>query len=155
MKSQSSVIAIVLMVVVFVSISMFLMTTLISQQQPAQSKAARMNRLASNMLVSLLRTDTDCGPVSDMIKGVCGDCVSHCDCRGFVHNRITPYMDKMLNETGYTNLKYSVVIKPTAASCSGIVLGDPSANEKGAWSANSKLSIYNAELDVKIYIIES
>ena len=161
MKAQSTIIAMVLILIVFVSVMIFLLSMMISQQYVAQTKSLEMKRFASNLLTSLLRMDTDCGKVSDMIKGAFDStyCVGlgGCDCENFVRTRIDPYVKRLLNETGYTNLRYTITIEPESLYTRKIDIGDTISEKelRRAWSARTRLNLYNTNLNVRIYMVES
>ena len=157
LKSQSSTIAIVLGVVVFVGIVMFMLTMPLSEQNLKQAEALHMNRFTSNLLISLTNMDTECGKMSDVMKGAYfGNpaCTGRCNCITFFKKRVPGYMSVILNETGYTNLKYLIVLK-SDQHAENIELGDSTANSRGSWEANTRTSWRGSDLEIKIYIAES
>jgi len=156
-KSQTTMVAMILVVMAFVFVTIFLLSMLIGQQATKITEARYMKRFASNLLVSLTRMKTSCGEMSDVIKGAYFGrpaCQAGCDCEAFFKRKAPMYISQMLNESGYTGVDYLIVLE-TDASARKIQVGDAGAKAPGAWDAVARTAWHENTLQIRIYIKDS
>ena len=156
MKGQTSMAAIVIAIVLLVFLAFFLFTT----TEPAGNAEAKLeyrNLFATNMLLSILNTQTpDCGSFSDMLKaeyfggGRCGD-----EAFG---ERIGIYVKDILLLSGHTDYDWLIVASPNNFVGNKISWGKEELVDEngraclGCWTAETKLTWGGIMLAVKLYM---
>ncbi len=109
MKGQTSMMAIVIIIILMVFLMIFLATSTTDEGNMQVMEEYR-NLFASNMLLSILNTDTSCGTFSDMLKaeyfgsGKCGDTA--------FTDHIDEYVDHILLTTGHTDYDWMIEAEP-------------------------------------------
>jgi hypothetical protein len=152
MKGQTSMAVIVIAIVLLVFLTIFLLTT----TEPAGNAEAKLeyrNLFATNMLLSILNTETaDCGSLSDMLKteylggGTCGDEFGV---------RIEKYVEFLLIASGHTDYEWLIEVSQKNLDGTTMQWGNPVAKEKGKerpWDASTIIMTGGVQLEVKLYM---
>ena len=152
MKAQASMMAILIAMVLLIFIVIFMLTTSFNDEDFQSSRAEYRNLFASNLLLSLLNTDTECGKFSDMLKA---DYFGGGRCTDGFTDRIDDYMTMVLNETGYTNYRWLIEAEPKDF-IGGVTKtwGDETVKDSlGFWSPPPTILTWSGSpLEVKLYI---
>jgi hypothetical protein len=156
MKGQTSMAVVVIAIVMLVFLAIFLLT-MTEPSGNADAKAEYRKLYATNMLLSLLNTQTsDCGSFSDMLKGsYFGG--GKCDDEVF-GNRIGTYIPEILYLSGHTDYDWFIVASPknfegTEQSWGNAELRDDDGYAcNGCWGVSTMLTWGGSMLDVKIYM---
>jgi len=150
MKGQTSMIAIVIGVVLVIFLMLFiLITTLPSGSSTARAEYRQL--FATNMLLSVLNTETDCGSFSDMIKA---SYFGGGKCAGTEFGeRIVKYMPDLLYLSGHTDYAWQIVATPKNFVDHEESWGDDTVTEtRGYWTALTHRTWGGSILEVKIYM---
>ncbi|MFH0956262.1 MAG: hypothetical protein V1813_00205 [Candidatus Aenigmatarchaeota archaeon] len=152
MKGQTSMAVIVIAMVMLVFLAIFILTT----SEPAGNavaKAEYRKLYATNMLLSILNTETvDCGSFSDMLKA------AHygggkCDWEEF-GKRIGVYVPEILLLSGHPEYDWQIVSSPKDSDGDEMSWGNEKLKDepRGRWDATTMLTLGGTMLDVKIYM---
>jgi hypothetical protein len=152
MKGQSSMIAIVLAILMLVFIMIFLLAAGLGSQTSQSLRSEYRNLHAHNMLLSLLRTDTECGTYSDVLKGAYFG-GGKCDSMQFMTDRLPGRIMAMLNGTGHTDYDWFLEASPKNFQGSVLSFGNPVVKESmDKWDARTFLTWEGYQLEVIIYV---
>ncbi len=150
MKGQTSIVAIVIAVVIVMFIMIFMFTTTVTQQLSDDLDAEYRNLYVTNLLLSLLNTETDCGTFADMIKTYYfGERL--CTDEEF-NEMLNFHIFEVLNATGNTNYEWLLETEPETGT--GVLQwGNPDVTAShGYWDARTVLSSQGFRIQVKLYI---
>ncbi|UCD02990.1 MAG: hypothetical protein JSV63_04385 [Candidatus Aenigmatarchaeota archaeon] len=152
MKGQTSIAAIVIAVILVIFLMIFLFATTISQQIGSDYRDEYRNLYVTNMLLSLLNTDTECEKFSDMVKDrYFGGAI--CTEEEIVY-KLGSHINDTLKATGNTNYRWLLEVEPKFQGSFITQWGDSSVtDEDGYWDARTFLSSGPYRLEVKLYII--
>jgi len=150
-KGQTSMIAIAIAVVMLVLIMIFMLSSALSSQAGQSTRSEYRNLFAHNALISVLRTDTECGILSDVLKGgYFGG--GRCDSRKFVESRIPAYMGLLLNATGHTDYEWFLEASPMNFRGEVLAIGSAAVKEAAErWDARTIVTWEGYQLEVKLY----
>jgi len=152
MRGQSSMVAIVIAILMIVFIMVFLFSSLLGSQAGQTLKSEYRNLYAHNMLLSLLRTDTQCGVMSDVLKGAYFG-GGKCDSTQFIADRLPSYISSVLNATGHTDYDWFMEASPKNFQGTALAFGNPVVKESlDRWDARTMITWEGYQLEVKIYV---
>ncbi len=156
-KGQTSMIAIVLIIIIFMAIGIFL---LISSIKPEYDEY--YNLYAHNLLLSVLRSNTGYGGYCDTISSTlacaymtsyrrCGDT----DCRNLSATIVPALVEKVIKD----NLDYCIIVEPENRTIGGerVTYGemcDTVIAKTQKWTANEKILQEGANLNIMMVIAE-
>jgi hypothetical protein len=152
MKGQTSMIAIVIAIVMVAFIALFMFTSTLTTQSSQSTRNEYRSLFATNLLLSMLNMETDCGPFSDFLEnaleGVGGDCGKE-----EFERRFPRYVDAVLNATGHTDYDWYFEVTPKDFVSTTYRLGNPAVTDtRGFWDATSIMTWGGNPLEVKLYI---
>ena len=152
MRGQSSMIAIVIAILMMVFIMIFMLSSLMGSQASLSLRSEYRNLYAHNMLLSLLRTDTKCGSLSDVMKGAYFG-GGKCDSLPFLSDQLPSHISAMLNGTGHTDYDWFLEASPKNFQGSVLSFGNPDVKEAmDRWDARTMITWEGYQLEVKIYV---
>ncbi|MBN1896303.1 MAG: hypothetical protein JW789_01065 [Candidatus Aenigmarchaeota archaeon] len=151
MKGQTSMVAILISIVLLVFIMFFLFSTALSETPGEDTKAEYRNLYVTNMLISLLNTDTECGTVGDIVKAFY---FGGYDCSQDESNKkIGELVNRTLLATGNPDYVWLLETRPENFISSERQWGDSRVtDEPGFWDATTFLSSGGNRIEVKLYI---
>ncbi len=150
-KGQTSMIAIVIAIVMLIFIMLFLFTNALSAPGTQSLRGEYRKLYVTNLLLSLLNTDTECGTLSDMIKSMYfgGKVCSDDDLEWKIHSHIS----SALASTGNTDYRWLLETTPKNFMSSTMQWGESTViSEPGYWDSRTVLSSGSSQLEVKLYI---
>jgi hypothetical protein len=152
MKGQTSMIAIVIAIVMLVFIMLFMFTSLLGAQAGQSVRSEYRNLYAHSILLSLLRTDTECGTYSEVLKGAYFG-GGKCDSLDFLAARLPARIAAILNGTGHTDYEWFLEASPKNFRGNMMAFGNPVVKESmDRWDARTVITWEGYQLEVKIYI---
>jgi len=152
MRGQTSMITIAIAIVMIVFIMIFLLTSSLVPQQSQTLKSEYRNLYAHNMLLSMLRMETRCGSISDVLKGAYFG-GGKCDSMPFLEARLPGYINSVLYATGNTEYEWFFEATPKDFQGSVLGFGNPAVKDSmEKWDARTMITWEDYQLDVKIYI---
>lgn len=150
MKGQTSILAIAIAVIMVMFMMIFIFTTTITRQLSGDLDAEYRNLYVTNLLLSVLNTETNCGSFADMIKTsyfggrICTDEV--------IREKLDFHISEVLSATGNTNYEWLLETEPDGGT-SIFQWGNPGVrDEPGYWDARTVLSSRGSRIVVKLYI---
>jgi hypothetical protein len=151
MKGQTSMIAIVIAVVMVMFIVIFTLTSTLSSETSDAITGEYRKTYATNLIISLLNTKTECGTFSDMLEAAYfggGECGS-----GEFEKRLPVYMEYILNATGHTEYRWLIEVEPRGFVHTARQWGDSSVTSSpGYWDGTTIIPRGQSQLDIKLYI---
>jgi hypothetical protein len=153
MNGQTTMVAVVIAVVMLMFLAVFMLTSFISSYGGGTTDSEYRDLFATNTLLSLLGTQTDCGSFADMLEASYFGS-GRCDDDEF-EKRLPDYMKYVLNETGHTDYRWMLEISPSGVSSSARVYpegGEDITAKLGYWDSNTMLSRGGNHIEVKLYM---
>lgn len=152
MRGQTTMVAIAFGIIMMVALLMFLLASTL-QTMPGESLKLEYGRLyANNLLLSLERTDTDCGPFAGVLKAAYFG-GGKCDIDGFVAKSLPDHVDGVLNATGHTEFEWYLEASPINFQGEDLAFGNPSAKEPGdRHDSRTTITWEGYRLELKIYV---
>lgn len=145
-------IAITIAILILVLITVFLLSAALSSQSGQEFKGEYRNLYAHNMLLSMLRTETDCGSFSDVLKAAYFG-GGKCDSDEFMESRLPVLMASLLNATGHTEYEWFLEASPENFQGSELSYGKEDVKQSlERWDARTMITWEGYRLEVKLYI---
>jgi hypothetical protein len=152
MRGQASMIAIVIAILMLVFIMIFMLFSTLGSPESLAMRSEYRNLFAHNMLLSLLRTDTECGSFSDVMKGAYFG-GGKCDSLPFLADRLPGRVSAILNGTGHTEYDWFLEASPKGFQGSVLAFGNPGVKEAmDRFDARTMITWEGYQLEVKIYV---
>jgi hypothetical protein len=146
-------IAIAIAIVMLIFIAIFLLSSSLGSQTSQTLKAEYRNLYAHNALLSVLRTETECGTMSDVMKAAYFG-GGKCDSRKFLDSRMPGFMQDMLNATGHTDFDWFIEASPQNFEGVSLSLGNPAVKDaKEKWDARTLINWEGYQLEAKLYLM--
>ncbi len=145
-------IAIVIAILMIIIIMIFLLSSNLGSQASQSLKSEYRNLYAHNLLLSLLRTETECGDFSEILKGAYFG-GGKCDSMTFLAERMPGRIENINNATGHTDYAWFLEASPNNFQGTLLAFGDPAVKESmGSWDARTMITWEGYQLEVKIYV---
>lgn len=152
MLGQTSMVAIMMGILMLMFIMIFLVLIPLDNQPIQNIRSEYRNLYAHSLLLSLLRLDTDCGQLSDVIKGAYFG-GGRCDSTQFLLDRMPSYVTGILFETGHPDYDWYLECSPKDFQGGVLAFGNPGVKESNVkWDARTMITWEGYQLEVIIYM---